>query len=208
MISKKIVSLLMLLSTFAIISIGFSSWTITQQGILAIEEEIIIDNMASSTALVNNSYSDLRYYDTGFINDDNQIVNQGVISLDYTLNLEECVNDFSNFNSVAVNITLKYSDSNTDFNLINNYLSIDNGYVITTSNDYLVDDVENLNNHYSITIIFNNSLLNYNSENNKINFSIDFIFNYTGDNFENDVFKYLYDDNIGFILETSIEGKE
>ena len=87
MISKKIVSLLMLLSTFAIISIGFSSWTITQQGILAIEEEIIIDNMASSTALVNNSYSDLRYYDTGFINDDNQIVNQGVISLDYTLNL-------------------------------------------------------------------------------------------------------------------------
>jgi hypothetical protein len=133
MLKKGKTLFLMLLCSISLISFGFSSWTIGGTVSENVEGSLETDQVISSgncvklnTEFPNNGIVDLRYYDTGFIDSTNHIVNNGVFTVHYKLDIDRCLNnlkDIQNLSNLIVNIELLYSDQTTECLLFEEYFS-------------------------------------------------------------------------------------
>ena len=211
---KTKMSLLVFLTSLSIVSIGFSSWSITAETTAEINGNIEVDNVVgiddciylnTNKGTESSGVDILRYYESGFINSENYIVDEGIITVYYTVDLAKCNDIFAPSTNLCVDIALKYSDSNSSCTLISKYLSTTTGYSITSDKQYSLGSITNVNNEYTVPLIFTNVLTSYNAQDvstRYFNFSITYTFEYTGSNFKTDIFEYLYTNNLSFTFVT------
>ena len=198
---KTKMSLLLFLTSVSIVSIGFSSWSITAETTAEINGNIKVDNVISLEDCIyfNTEYGTnkmgidlLRYYDSGFIDKDNYIVNNATMTAYYTVDLMKCKDLFTPLTTMVVDISLKYSDVETQCKLINNYLS---SSTVTCNIAHTVGTKTNNNGVYNIPLTFTDVLNTYDANDSStryFNFSISYEFVYTGNDFKNDIYQYLY----------------
>ena len=211
---KTKMSLLLFLTSVSIVSIGFSAWSITAETTAEINGNIKVDNVVSiddcvylntNKGIDSSGVDILRYYENGFIDSENYIVDLGTMTVYYTVDLEKCNDIFAPSNNLCVEITLKYSDSDSNCTLIDKYLSSNKGYLITSDKQYSLGSITNVDNEYTIPLSFINVLSSYNAQDvstRYFNFSITYTFEYTGSNFKLDIFEYLYTNNLSFTFVT------
>ena len=115
---KTKMSLLLFLTSVSIVSIGFSSWSITAETTAEINGNIKVDNVISLEDCIyfNTEYGTnkmgidlLRYYDSGFIDKDNYIVNNATMTAYYTVDLMKCKDLFTPLTTMVVDISLKWA---------------------------------------------------------------------------------------------------
>lgn len=220
---KTKMSLLLFLTSISIVSIGFSSWSITAETTAELNGNIQVDNVISSDKYVyldntkgeNNTGIDcFKYQDYGYLNEDGTAVTSiGHIYAYFILDLEKCDELFiGDYKTLNINLKLSYTDdTNTSLNLFK-YNITSEGYQDISSSAYSLNNSINIihteiaNNNsimeYAINIQFKDIATYYdnNQNTNKIEFIVQYdLFATTGPYFYNNIYKYLYQDMINVV---------
>ena len=196
---KTKMSLLVFLTTISIVSVGFSSWSITAEAQAEIQGNIEVDNViVDSKGLQANNLKIFEFYETGFISYDQlnkpYITTEGHISATLTIDINECKSLFTS-SSLLFTAKLSYSQKNsTNVRFIFNYL-----------NSVTIDSVTptiNLNgDSHTLSYLFNDILDN---ETN-YTFTLDYKFLVSSSEvFYKNVYNKIYD-NIDFLLEFQLQ---
>ncbi len=220
---KTKMSLLVFLTSLSIVSIGFSSWSITAETTAEINGNIEVDNVINSDKYVyldttkgeNNTGIDcFKYQEYGYLNEaGTAVTDTAYINAYFTMDLEKCNELFiGEYKSIKMDIKLHYSDETaTNLNLFKYHIT-EEGYQ-DISSECIVED-SNINTsfsetlgtdtvkEYNSTFIFLDLLTYYeqNPSNNLIDFEIKYsLFSTTGDYFYNNIFQYLYKDMVDLI---------
>ena len=230
---KAKMSLLVFLTSLSIVSIGFSSWSITAETTAEINGNIEVDNVINSDDYIrldttkgyNNTGVDcFKYQDYGYLNSEGtSVTDTGYIRAYFVLDVEKCYQLLAgDYEKLKIDFKLGYTDNTlTSLNLFKYYIT-EEGYQDISStfscnyDGISISSSEIMGNDmlysYSEILIFNN-LFDYYKNNNSIK-TIDFCVEYalfasTGDFFYDNIFKYLYMDMINvvnFKIEVEISG--
>lgn len=214
-LSNKKINLILGLCLVSLISIGFSSWTIGEGGLIDNPSGgIIVDDVEyyADYIRLKDDIEVFKYYNNGFLHDSYFVGDEGHIIAKYEMNISNCKNKFAGNSTLEVELSLKYSnDVNTSFNIFLDSEVHSSGYHLLTSqvicSDYpsiiVGESYGQTNKKYITPITFTNILL---SDLTSIEFTIDYTFFAThGDYFKNNIFNHLND--IDFVIGISIEGK-
>ena len=229
MYKKSKITLLMVLCSISLISIGFSSWTISGTVSENVDGSIEIDQVVSSgnciklnTEMGYNGIDDLRYYNTGFIDSTNHVVSTGSFTVHYIIDIDNCKKDLSgisNLKNLYVSFLLLYSDQETDCELLTTYFTdytiecysaID---IVDSVPQYAVpicictkqDSITNTEDKsISLNLGFDSLFTNYTT--GEVYFKVSYNFTYSGTNFETDIYNYLFVNKLNFIIKTEIDG--
>lgn len=226
MLKKSKVYLIMFLCVLSSFSIGFASWSIQGE----VEEKIIgnvdVQNVVNSKDYIyldttkgdNNSGIDwFDYEETAYLNDDGITYNDtGYIDAFFIIDIQKCKELFGTANSIQVKLTLKYlNDNQTDLNIFVNHSNKDGrrtiNNTVTCATETFTSSANTVNRSYVLTITFDDILLKYakNTTATTIPFNVQFaLFATTGPYFNNNIYKYLEQDNIDFALGVEIQGIE
>ena len=229
---KAKMSLLVFLTSLSIVSIGFSSWSITAETTAEINGNIEVDNVIRSDKYIkldttkgeNQSGKEcFKFQENGYLADDGATVTgKGYIKSYFTLDLEKCSELFiGDYKSLKIDAKLRYTEgTQTSLNIFKD-IKASNGQssmtasckiedyniAITTKNTKGSENVV----EYNSSFTFNNLLSFYeaNQSVKEINFSINYeLVASTGDFFREQIFEYLYKDMIdsdgSFKLELAI----
>ena len=173
MTKKFMISVIAILSSISLVSIGFASWTIasgnsTIGGIITAEDVMYTDHYVTITKA-----KPLTYCSKGFVNPDNQseILNKGSLDLNVTLrNLKEFKTKFSTstskIDSLGVDINLSYEQQGTYQYLFNTdsskELVFDQGKITSSDSSFTLPTTytKNTAQYTSSSFIPLNGLLN------------------------------------------------
>lgn len=117
----------MLFMYVSLICVGFASWTINNtNGNLALDANgsFLADNVINMSQCISlKSSSNIKYYKTGFVDDDNLISKTGTISLVYEINVKNCFDVFNLDSSKTpyLNFVLSLRDNGESNKYYNNY---------------------------------------------------------------------------------------
>lgn len=112
--------ILIILSFMSIISVGFATW-VTTNDIAATDEitgVIEVEDVIKSNDYLQVIPESLKYYKTGFVDENGKITNDGKMKVDITLKLDKCKETFASYNDLKISLKVLYSDKS--FNFINN----------------------------------------------------------------------------------------
>lgn len=224
MISKGKMNLILLLCLTSIVSIGFSSWSFTENDPISetINGDFEVENIVNSADYIyldttkgdnNTGISCFKYTNTGYLDANSIVTDTGYLKVYYKINQKKCAEFFNNFKSIKVNFTLTYtSDTATSLNIFNNH-SDKNGdrslsYSIITSSTYTstVGSVNNVS--YVFDITFTNLITNY-SANLADEITLEVTYNFfatTGDYFRNNLYHGLFSNDIKFDVISKVSG--
>lgn len=223
MLSKGKVYLIMLLCIMSSFSIGFASWTIGNENI-DVQGTIDVQQVINSKEYIyldtdkgdNNSGIDwFDYEQTGYLNDDGITYNDtGYIDAYFLIDIQKCKQFFGSYNSLEIKLTLKYlNDNQSDLNMFVNHSNKDGQRLIsnkvTCATETFTHFGGTVNRSYELTITFDDILIKYakNNATTEIAFDVQFaLFATTGPYFNNNIYKYLEQDNIDFALNVQIRG--
>lgn len=218
MLSKFKINLIFLLCMLSLVSIGFSSWSITLDAI-NVDANISVDNVVNSEDYIyldttkgdnNTGICCFKYKNNGYLDNSGEIANTGYVEAYFIMDLDRCKLLFSQSNSMYLSITLKYANDNPTilnifqddrqelgYRTVNHEIIIDNNYDVTMGSISGID-----NKQYVIPITMNNLST---IEEQFINFQIKYSFFATaGDYFNEQIYQYLYGDNIKFSITVLI----
>lgn len=218
MLSKFKINLIFLLCMLSLVSIGFSSWSITLDAI-NVDANISVDNVVNSEDYIyldttkgdnNTGICCLKYKNNGYLDNNGEIANTGYVEAYFIMDLDRCKLLFSQSNSMYLSITLKYANDNPTilnifqddrqelgYRTINHEIIIDNNYDVTMGSISGID-----NKQYVIPITISNLST---IEEQFISFQIKYSFFATaGDYFNEQIYQYLYGDNIKFSITVLI----
>ena len=117
---KAKMSLLLFLTSISIVSIGFSSWSITAETTAEINGNIEVDNVIDNKNMITQSGNNqVTFTKLGFLDSTGKITKKQEIIMDYTVNLDNC-NEFLIKDNLAADITIKYAADANEFNMFNN----------------------------------------------------------------------------------------
>lgn len=220
MFTKTKIYICMFLCLISLVSVGFSSWTITGLEEESFDVSITADKVINSKEYVyldttkgeNNSGIDcFKYYEYGYWSEDGtHATDTGYIKTYYVLDLKKCYELFgSNYSSVNVVINLQYAeDVNTDLNLFKYQIKSSGSHDISVSctadsNAPTVTELTStIDQQYCISLDFKNILTNYSNIKSpeKIYFTVEYaLYATTGDYFYNEIYKYLYMNMINYV---------
>lgn len=218
--SKTIITLITILSLLSLVSIGFASWTIAYSDVdNYFDGSVTVDKVVNSLDFIeidNEKFSDgispFKYYEYGFLDDDNFVTNVGVLKVYFKLNIQNIINNYGDYNSVVeLTIKLKYNcDLNYDIikNMSNDIIiGFDNkeipfnqhGIVVTNDN---FDSYHISNITFDINELLNDDFLSFYIEyhTNEINqgqeFKNNVYFNLEGMSFKIDTYVNIYDKEV------------
>ena len=190
--SKLLLCNLLVLSS--IVSVGFSSWIIIANpnvsksinGLFKVEE--VINN--NDYVGISDEFIVFEYFDTGFIDGDT-ISTTGTIEFKVIVHVDECKKLFSTYD-LKLTTTLGYSDGvDTDLDLFYDYLT--DVKVNNSSADYFLGDKIPVTTDVNV------------SGDTDLVYSYIFTFQADSqDDFRNNIFPYLVDDNISFKVEAQL----
>ena len=219
---KAKMSLLVFLTSLSIVSIGFSSWSITAETTAEINGNIEVDNVINSGEYIylNNKKGDsnsgidtLDYDDSFFINSNTGLSSDtGTITTYLLINQEKCKNVFIGHSSLKVSLTIKYSDNvenNTLYNIFDNYYensTLISGFNCSAkcSKEFSYSQPYNIDNkQYTMDFTFTNILKNYNSsiEISELPFEVTYsIFASNKSYYKTNILKLLETENMQFTV--------
>ena len=224
---KTKMSLLLFLTSISIVSIGFSSWSITAETTAELNGNIKVDNVSDSKEFIkldtskgdvidpsNNLHSGidtLDYCKTSFINSYGMASDTGKISTYYIIDQSKCKNLFIGCDSLKITLTIKYIDTiDPTYNIFDTYLdsngkelssfnhSVTCGKTPSSSNPYNIK-----NKQYSVDFTFENLLKNYDAtkELSDLSFVVNYsVFSKTGEYFTENIYSLLELDKMQFTV--------
>ena len=218
MLSKFKINLIFLLCMLSLVSIGFSSWSITLDAI-NVDANISVDNVVNSEDYIyldttkgdnNTGISCFKYKNNGYLDNNGEISNTGYINAYFIIDLNKCKLLFSKSNSIYLSITLKYANDNpTILNIFEDdrqelgYRTINHEVIIDNNYDVTIGSISGIDNKQYILPITINDILTI--EEQFISFQIKYSFFATAGNYFNEqIYKYLYGDNIKFSITVLI----
>lgn len=228
MLKRTQVSFILFLCIISLIGIGFSSWAIalppsTTQKEGIIQTETII-NSADYVYLDTSKGDDLsgikcfKYTKTGFLNSDNIVSSSGQIEVYFRIDIAKCYELFaSEFNSLKITFTLKYENNVlTDLNIFQNDIQedgkreLDYQVLLDSKYSYTAGDIYGIENkQYSLPLSLNNILSDYTTgvDEDIVNLTMQYnFFATTGNYFNNNIYNYLYQNEIKFAVNVTITG--
>ena len=202
---KAKMSLLVFLTSLSIVSIGFSSWSITVESQAEIGGKIEVDNVIDVKDCIylninngddNTGITNLKFSTSGFFNDKNQINTQGFTTVFYELDLKNCNSIFSPLATLDFSFSMTYSDNTTKCKLIDSYLKKTNTE-IKVNNNVISNTYSYANNEYKVSFSLNDILSSYNPEDDSYanryrTISITYYFEHQiGDTFKTNIYDYF-----------------
>lgn len=108
----------MILISLSLISIGFASWTISNDVKIKDDSIIIVDDVMKYNDYLNYTLTPFSYYKTGFVSNTGELTNDGIISVELVVNIDNCKTKFTS-SSLELELTLRTIGADT-VNLFNN----------------------------------------------------------------------------------------
>ena len=198
---KTKMSLLVFLTSLSIVSIGFSSWSITAETTAEINGNIEVDNVVDVKDCVYiSSINELKYCEYGFMNDSNQIVDEGKLTLGYYVDLNQCEAYFSPLSSLEITLSLTLSDNDSDCEI----LSMLSGYDVSSDGGFT--PLHNPSGDFTDIYICFEEIIPNNTEH--FNFYVDYYFYHEINSyFKKNVYDYFINSELEFVIETTITAK-
>ena len=109
---KTKMSLLVFLTSLSIVSIGFSSWSITAETTAEINGNIEVDNVIESLSYIDmkSAPSFLVYSKDGFVNSNGEYIRTVGFNAEFEINIKNCKNYFLDLSSIIVDVTLSHNE--------------------------------------------------------------------------------------------------
>lgn len=200
---KTKMSLLVFLTSLSIVSIGFSSWSITTETNAEIGGNIEVDNVINNNEyikLIGDIPTCFKFGEKGFVDEKNRIIKNGTIEASYLIDLDMCYDLLSaNSSSLSITINLLYfSEYEIDLDLFTSSDELSFGYTVNSSKYELsnIDTNEN-ENLFSISFNLDKVFENYIQGNNEtVQINVTYIWTINDSNyFYEQIFPELYDVN-------------
>lgn len=131
--------LVMLLSLISLVSVGFASWTVTDDfsttasGMIVVDDVMKVNDYITCSSNVNK----FAFFKTGFVDETGKVSNVGTIETTLTVNIANCKKKFPECNTLEIDLSLE-SEYLSLFNSVGNLemnVELKNGEdVITTTN--------------------------------------------------------------------------
>ena len=220
MFTKFKVYLCIILCMISLVSVGFSSWTITGLEEESFDVSITADKVINSKEYVyldttkgeNNSGIDcFKYYEYGYLDSEGYLSNYGYISTYYKLDLKKCYDLLSSdSDSIEINLKLQYSDvvvlGDNYYNLFSGSTSSSGSSSISAICNYtetytgmptITVNASSEKSYpcYTVNLTFKDILKNYNKATSPefICFEVQYaLFSTIGDYFYNNIYSFLY----------------
>ena len=201
---KYILFLMQVFTSICMLSIGYSSWAICTGDSLEISGNFVAEDVITNTDYIlisNDSNMKLDYYETGFINENDEVVLTGTMSIEYTIVLKNCN---SLYEDSIKNIRVKSNLCSTGSNL---YSYVSESYTVLDENNTVVasgNDVITSENFYFEFIIAN--VLHQENQKNEYKFTIQYSFTASShEDFRKSIYPIM--DDIAFNATASINGE-
>lgn len=179
---KSKMSLLVFLTSLSIVSVGFSSWSITAEAQAEVGGNIEVDNVIESTKYLQyKTHTIFNYNEDGFLDANNKPTYTGYFTINYTLDVNECKKLFGSEGSLTLDIDLHLPDdikgstsllSLNMFKMINPKISKDGVNLLLTNNSYTRSN-----------LAISTTLTNVLEQNNNSTITVNYEFNITDINF-------------------------
>ena len=101
--------LVMLLSLISLVSVGFASWSVTDNLETSVSGMIVVDDVMKVNDFIvcdSENVESFKYYKTGFVKN-GQISNVGTITASITVNIEKCKTTFKDSNTLVIELYLE-----------------------------------------------------------------------------------------------------
>ena len=179
---KYILMFMYLLTSVCIFSIGFSSWTIVQNATIDTSGNIIAEDIITDSDYIRIEESlstSLKYYETGFIDDSNNVTLIGTMNITYTIDLYNCKemygtdvsdlivlvtlesNVYNLFSVVEENATIKHGDTSIAYTRLSDSVQDPDKYVLSFTLSNVLDNVVE-GNEYAFTVYYEFKASDYN----------------------------------------------
>ena len=227
---KTKMSLLVFLTSISIVSIGFSSWSITAETTAELNGNIQVDNVSDSKEFVylddsngdvideandiHSGIDTIDYCETSFINSDGLVDDTGGIAVYFIIDQAKCKSLFVGASSLKLSVTIKYSDNITPtYNIFDNiYTSGDLmssfSHTVSCEKTFTESDPYNIENYeYSLDFNFPNILSNYDStkEQSELSFTMNYsVFSKIGEYFTENIYSLLSIENMQFTMRIAL----
>lgn len=200
MFSKYKISFIIFLCMIALLSVGFSSWTLSGESTNQINSNIEADIVINSNEYVflNTGYGSgtgincFKYSKSGYLDNDSRLSNYGYVDVYYTVDLDKCRSVFANDTSIKIDITLKAQNCSSEFKpfqiissrkstshkALNMVDGLEDKDYISVSNATISSD----KNNYTISIVLKNVLNAEFESYHELNFLVQYTFFATLDN--------------------------
>ena len=190
-------TILIILACLSIMSVGFASWVTINDSDITISGSIVVDNVLDSNNYITcNNIQVFKYFKTGFVSDDNKIVNTGYISFDLVINNKTCKENFKDDQNLDISLQLESNNLNLFHSDI---ISME----VKKNNETRPHLFSNDNNICVLPI----TITNFHSDSDTITLHIEYVFTILNtEKFSNEVYPILITDNFNFALSAKLTG--
>lgn len=108
----------MILISLSLISIGFASWTISNDVKIKDDNIIIVDDVTKYNDYLSYTLTPFTYYKTSFVSNNGKLTNEGIISVELVVNIDNCKTKFTS-DRLELELTLRTIGADA-VNLFNN----------------------------------------------------------------------------------------
>ena len=190
-------SILIILAFLSIISVGFASWVTINDSDITIKGSIVVDNVLDSNNYITcDKMKIFKYFKTGFVSDDNKIVETGSISFDLVINNKTCKEKFKNEQNLEISLQLESNNLNLFHSDI---ISME-----VKKNDVTQNPLLSFDSNICVLPI---TISNFQNESDNITLHIEYLFTILDKKgFSNEVYPKLITDNFNFALSAKLTG--
>ena len=188
---------LTILAALSIVSVGFASWVTANDTTFSFNGSIVVDDIQDSNHYITcNNLQIFKYFKTGFVDENNKIVNNGSISFDLVINNKNCKNKFTDSTNLEISLQLESDNLNLfHSDIISMEVKKDN----ETQNPLLSFD-QNI-------CVLPITIENFQSNGDTITLKIEYLFTITNLNeFSNTVYPILITNDFNFVLSAKLTG--
>ena len=106
-------SIFIILAFLSIMSVGFASWVTANETTFSFNGSIVVDDIQDSNHYITcNNLQIFKYFKTGFVDENNKIVNNGSISFDLVINNKNCKAKFTDSTDLEISLQLESNNLN------------------------------------------------------------------------------------------------
>ncbi len=193
--------LIILLATLSLTSVGFASWLVSDSATASTNGLILVEDVLKVNDYITCSSGDItsfKFFKTGFVTSDNSISTTGTITVNLSINLDECKKKFSDCNTIEVeldmiqeNLAIFNSEGNISFQtkVMNGSAEITSKHTTNDTLSITEFDLENTSGVMTVTIIYTFTIENV-------------------EYFKSTVYPHLLQEDFNFIMSAKLTGKE
>lgn len=190
-------SIFIILAFLSIMSVGFASWVTANDSSFSFNGSIVVDDIQDNNNYITcNNLKIFKYFKTGFVDENNEIVKNGSISFDLVINNKNCKTKFTDSTDLEISLQLESNNLNLfHSDIISMEVKKDNA----TQNPLLSSD--------QTICVLPITITNFKQERDTITLKIEYLFTITNlDEFSNTVYPILLTNDFNFVLSAKLTG--